>query len=29
MIYGDAPDWDTILAYLTDLENEINNLPQE
>ena len=29
MIYGDTPDWNTILAYLTDLENEINNLPQE
>lgn len=29
MIYGDAPDWEAILAYLTELEREINNLPQE
>ncbi len=26
MIYGEAPDWDDIIKYLTELEAEINNL---
>ncbi len=26
MIYGDAPEWEDIFAYLAELEKEINNL---
>lgn len=28
MIYGDAPEWNDIMTYISNLETEINNLPK-